>query len=262
MINGRCGYIEQFDHFLDDLNLPADCAILTWDHLGQGFSSGNRADIDSYKTYTLHAEQVIHKVVGEAPYTVLAHSMGALIALYGTLRSQIHPEQLILVSPFLGLPISAQAHPFVKALLTLLSTFGLGSIRYRRKHANSGSFEDNRCTHSREHYLRNQEHPCYLAADPTLRWLHASIQAIESVSAKNCLTAPGKLFPIKILTGSEDEVVSIPALRQWIEKLNQDGEYGIHKTVKSSYHDLLRESEPYYSQALALIQDHLGARPK
>jgi alpha-beta hydrolase superfamily lysophospholipase len=96
-INGHGEFIEKYNYLPEDLKLPANYAFLTWDHRGQGASDGEpRLHIEDYETLAKDAQHVINTLVGNKPYTVVAHSMGGLIALYATMRSYIKPNHLTL----------------------------------------------------------------------------------------------------------------------------------------------------------------------
>ncbi len=73
-MNGRTEWIEKNMELPEWLDLPDDCAFLTWDHRGQGASGGPRASVDSYLDYVLDARRVIEDAIGTTPYAVIAHS--------------------------------------------------------------------------------------------------------------------------------------------------------------------------------------------
>ena len=43
-------------------------------------------------------------MIQDAPYALLAHSMGGLIGMHGILKGKLHPKAAVLSSPLLAMP--------------------------------------------------------------------------------------------------------------------------------------------------------------
>ena len=59
LVNGRNEFIEKYSYVVQDLKLPPDCAVLTWDHRGQGESSGQTSHCESYEHFAEDARIII-----------------------------------------------------------------------------------------------------------------------------------------------------------------------------------------------------------
>ena len=185
--------------------------------------------------------------------------MGCLVALYTMLDFSRRAEQLILISPFLGVPTSPFIEPRLSLITRALVLIGLGNMRLRKRTHNTGRFEDNRCTHSRHHYNKNRQHPCYLPLEPTFRWLHASLLAIEQCFKPQKLQHLAKASRVRILSGSDDTIINLKAIQRWTNLALEAGIAVEHSSIEGSYHELLCEEDSIYRSAKTRIENWLRA---
>ena len=92
-LNGRTEWIEKYQGLPLKLNLPEDVVFITMDHRGQGASGGLRADVDSYESFVKDIGTVLNRACRDLPYSIIAHSMGGLIGLYGCLTHHLTAQK-------------------------------------------------------------------------------------------------------------------------------------------------------------------------
>ncbi|MGD0209543.1 MAG: lysophospholipase [Desulfomonilia bacterium] len=84
LIHGYAEHIERYGNVVNEL-VPAGYAVFGNDHRGHGRSQGRRGHVKSFQDFIEDERQfytqVIRKELPDAPYFVLGHSMGSLIAM-------------------------------------------------------------------------------------------------------------------------------------------------------------------------------------
>lgn len=250
-INGRNEFIEKYAALPEDLGLGKRCGFFTWEHRGQGASTGQRSHIDSYDTYIHDGKRLIEERLGKHPYAILAHSMGALIALYGTMKGYFKPARLILTSPLLGIPNYPLPRFLSKPIAYALSGLGQGKRYFNHDLYPQEAFPENHLTHDPQKYAALLVSPLR-GRSVTVGWLHASYQAINYVFSKEALKHLE--VPVCIITADQEEVVDPDAARQFaIRAQGLVRQQVVHKHVQGAKHELLFEADPYYHQALDLV---------
>ena len=253
LFNGRTEWIEKYKHLSKDFSLPEDCGFLTFDHRGQGVSGGARAHISSYNTYALDAQKILKEVTSDRPYVIVGHSMGGLIALYGTMLGLLKPSRLGLCSPLLGLPDRPLprfvSRPLTRMLQTLrLSPLATGAGRYQR-----ARFERNVLTHHPEHFNRIRRTP-YPIGSATIGWIAASYEACDTVFEEELLKE--LKIPTLVLGGTAERVVEFDAMRRWVGSAAKNSSADIRLTlIPGARHELLAEIDKYYQPSLAHIKN-------
>jgi lysophospholipase len=251
-INGHGEFIEKYNYLPEDLKLPTNYAFLTWDHRGQGASDGDpRLHIDDYEIIAKDAQHVINTLVGNKPYSVIAHSMGGLIALYATMRSYIKPTHLVLSAPLFG--IQHAIPEFVgRALAKLATGIGLGRFYFQRKLQEETSFENNMFTHSQERFEKRYKSP-YTIEGVTFGWIHSTFDAINFVKNESNLA---KLkTPVSILYGDDERLVATKAIVEWVEKAQKICPTQISvKKLPQTRHEIFAEAPEAYARVLQLTR--------
>lgn len=99
VIHGYAEHIDRYGNVVDAL-LPAGYAVVGADHRGHGRSGGRRAYVNSFQELINDQRQlrddVIRRKFSEAPYFVLGHSMGSLVALNFAEQTQDGLKGLVL----------------------------------------------------------------------------------------------------------------------------------------------------------------------
>lgn len=84
VIHGYAEHIDRYAFVVNEL-VPAGYALFGTDHRGHGRSDGRRAFVNSFQEFIddqrQFRDEVILKFMPDAPYFVLGHSMGSLIAM-------------------------------------------------------------------------------------------------------------------------------------------------------------------------------------
>lgn len=248
-LNGRSEFIEKYQDLPDDTDLR-DANWIMMDHRGQGGSEGLRSHVSSYEVFARDASAVVKETIGDKPYLIIAHSMGGLISLYGTMTETLKPSALILCSPLFGihapLPMGL-ARPLARLIAkTPFASRATGSKVDRR-----AAFEGNILTRSPERFekMASAQHR---GTSPTFGWVHATFEAFATIYDKKRLK---KLtIPVSIIVGEEEKVVDRMVYAAWIktrEELN--GAPTPFKLVPGAHHELLNEADQYRDIAIEFI---------
>jgi lysophospholipase len=254
MCNGRTEYAEKYEHLPADLGFDLEkTAILAWDHRGQGQSDGRRYHIDDFEVFASDCGRVVNTVVGNAPYSLWAHSMGGLIALLALVQGRIRPTKVVLSAPMVGFGREIVSPRVDRLIVRSLCRLGLGRVRWPVP--TGVTFENNVLTHSPERFAMLSGSP-YESLGPTFSWLLAALQAQEVVS--NALKATSFGVPIHILLAEEEALVGNIAARELAAEVSRLGKNQIDlEEIAGARHELFFEADPMYSAAVAHAQGWL-----
>lgn len=253
IINGRNESHNKYHHVINDLSINSPCGFLFWDHQGQGQSSGDPSHIDSYEQFAKDTKDIIeHNIPVNIPYTIIAHSMGGLIALYSLSKNYIHPKRLILVSPFLGIPNKPFPAPISRLIALFFTFIGLGKTYVRKNGSNKPEeFSTNSRTHCPKNFMaiKNSRFP---GKSITFGWLHASAQAQKHVFDKE--TIKSFRIPIHILFPEKETIVNATSIKKWAKDFKKaHPKLANFHLIKGAKHEILFEIKEYYDQAIAII---------
>ena len=249
-IIGRNEFVEKYSYLVDELDLPEDCGFLTWDHRGQGASEGQTSHCDSFDSYAADAQMIIsHINKDDAPYMIIALSMGALTTLYGSRKGILKPKMAVLISPFLGFPTKKFPAWFTKSVSFIMTKFGLNKKYIRPKGIQPAErFETNDRTNNKELFVRMLKSP-YSAKSVTFGWLNAARLALTTVHSSNFIS--NLKFPISIVAGDQDTVVSFVSISRWVNLYKATNKtYPISYTqISGAKHEILGEKPEYFDVA-------------
>lgn len=264
VLHGRSEYIERTYETVDNLR-NRGFEVISFDWRGQGGSSRiledkRRGYIDDFNDYTADLETIINQVAlpdCKAPYYILAHSTGALIAILSAPKISNTIRRMVLAAPFLGLgrqPISA---PMVKILAGTLCMFGLGEV-YMAGGDSSGElqeFEGNIHTSDPDRFKRNKqfmkEFPELTIGGPTAAWVYASCRSMEVVSDIDfCKQIK---IPTLLISAGNDAIVSNKSIESFGRKLRS----GKNLTINGAKHELLQERDIFREQLLAAFDSFI-----
>ena len=251
-LNGRTEWIEKNMDLPELLGLPATCGFLTWDHRGQGASGGERSWIDSYESYVSDARKIISHAIGRTPYVILAHSMGGLIAAYGTVSHVLSPRAMALASPLLDLPNKTLAKPLAKLIAkTGLSKTSTGGGSYHRH-----TFRGNRLTHSREMFDVVRNTPYYVPS-ASFGWVDATFDASKYIFD------PEKLrnfkTPTMVLSAEQETIVDPTAHKTWIDLIRRtcpDSKAEL-ANIAGARHEIFSEVPEVRDRGIEVVRDWL-----
>lgn len=255
ILNGRSEWIEKYTDLADWMDLGDHTLWVTLDHRGQGESGGPRAYVASYEDYALDAAAVMEAVAEDLPYGIVSHSMGGLIALYGTLHGQLKPQVLGLCSPLLAIPNSPLPRELAKPLAQIIS-----KTRYAQQPTGAGSekrrdFPGNPLTRSLAGFQRVCHSP-YPYVSPTFGWVDATFAAcdaiLEAEKIKNLRA------PVRIIGGSQERVIDPSGWSSWCMQAGKETRTPIDFIrVTGGRHELLNEVPRIRQQAVNLIRTWL-----
>lgn len=264
LLHGRSEFIERTYETVNDLR-SRGFEVLTFDWRGQGGSSRilenkRRGYVDDFDDYTVDLETIVDQVAlpdCKAPYYILGHSTGSLIALLAAPRLSNRIQRMVLASPFLGFgrqPISA---PLIKILAGTLCMFGLGEM-YMSGNSNPGDkqkFQGNIHTSDPERFERNrkliEDYKELSIGGPTAAWVYASSRSMEIVSDIDFCKQIS--IPSLLICAGNDQVVS----NRSIEILSRKLRSGKCLTIDGARHELLQEKDIFREQLLAAIDSFI-----
>ncbi len=252
-LNGRSEYLEKYFDLPDDTDL-ASWTWVTMDHRGQGASEGQRSHVADYSHFASDARAVIDQAGKGRPYVMLAHSMGGLITLYGTLLGLLHPQSIVLSSPLFGI-LAPMPMPIAKALAKIFSYTPLFEKYTGSKVDRRASFTGNILTHSQERFAAMAASP-YPTSSPTFGWVYATFKAFKLLFNK--VRLKGLTMPIGIMAGSEEKVVDRFVYEEWAKERSEVNQKATALIlIPGASHELLNEADEYRDQAISFINKHL-----
>ena len=218
-LNGRTEWLEKYQFIPDLLQVDDETCVLSWAHRGQGGSGGERSHVDHYDQFCDDGWTVIQKALDpDLPFSMVGHSMGALIALYGTLKGIFNPQVLILSSPLLAMPRKPLQPLLARPLARALSRTPLQSQPVSAYNLAKMDFIDNPFTHSAEHFARIKASP-FIVPGPSFGWIHASFEAIAAVFDPDLLK--NLRAPVLALGAAEETIVDPEGIPAWIKAANR-----------------------------------------
>ena len=258
LLAGRNECIEKYFETIRDLSARGFAVAIT-DWRGQGGSDRTlkrgapRGYVSSFDDYVGDLQEFWREIVlpdCRPPYYMLAHSMGALIAMLAAplLASQL--RRLVLCAPLLelaGLPFSMKT---TGQIATAAKIFGLGRLPMPRSAAGQPlPFAYNKLTSDPLRYSRNvgiyRAHPELGTGRPTIAWVAAACRAVETV------LEPGYVekltVPSLFLVAGSDEVVSSLAIQRYARRFKANRAI----IIDGARHELLQEANLYRQQVFA-----------
>jgi lysophospholipase len=258
VLTGRNECIEKYFETIRDLNARGlGAAILDW--RGQGGSDRmlkdrERGYVDGFGDYVRDLEQFFDEIVlpdCRAPFFILAHSTGALVALLASPALTNRVRRMVLVAPLIsliGLPLSMRG---VRRLATALYAVGLGTM-----YLGSGGrtreevpFAINVLTADQARYERNnliyRTWPLLATGRPTVAWIRAACLATEAVQDEDFIAR--LQVPMLFVAAGADRVVSTPAIEHYVQRLKSASLL----TIDGARHEILQEADIYREQFLA-----------
>ncbi len=255
-INGRTEWVEKYEHLPYWLDLPDDCGYLTWDHRGQGASTGTRSFIDTYDTYVEDAAAIIQHVVGNRPYSIFAHSMGGLIALLGLLQGTLRPASFAMSAPLLRLPNIPLPRILSQPIAHLVSRVGFGQLPTGAGKHDRANFPHNKLTHCVQTYEKIHDSP-YPCPSATFGWIDETFRAISRVSSPAMLKKLA--VPTLLMAGDEEAVVDSAGFTEWIGLATKHSRAPVSfHIIHGARHELFSEIPEIRNAAIRKIKSWFG----
>jgi lysophospholipase len=259
LIQGRTEFIEKYFETIADFQ-SRGFAVATFDWRGQGGSQrliGNpRAGyVLRFSDYWVDLKAFHGAVLlpdCPAPFYLVGHSMGALVALEAGSRDRMMFERMFLTSPMVGLDRQPFGMAGMARLGTALCLMGLGRLTVGRRAdrpATEMAFARNPVTSDPRRFARAAEvltaRPDLEIGAPTIRWAQAAFAAMAEAGGDHF---PGAVkIPVLMLAAARDTVVSTAAT----EILGLRMRSGRHTVIPAARHELFMETDAIRSQVLA-----------
>lgn len=258
LLQGRNECIEKYLETIDDV-MKLGFDVCTFDWRGQGRSTRFLADpkrgyVDDFAQYVADLDCVFTEAFlaeTRSPFYLLAHSMGALIALLAAPIMSNRIERMVLSAPFLGVTEEGPPAPILAGATATLRYIGLG-----RSYLGAGSagitaldLATNKLTTDARRFARNQR---MLDPDgglglggPTAGWLSAAFAAFRRVRD------PAHMMRVQVPTlmvvAGADRVVSIPATEAYAHRLRS----ATLIKITGARHELMQEADLFREQFMA-----------
>lgn len=253
---GRSEWIEKYEFLYEDICEERGWGYLSIDHRGQGASGGKAAHVDNYDLFVRDVEKIIKRELKKGKtYSILAHSMGGLISLYGVLKGVLKPEKLSLSAPLLGLPQKPIPRVLALPLAIKMCKWGFSKTDTAFGRHEIIPYTFNKLTTDRAKYKLIQNSP-YKIPGPTFGWVKASFKATTFIFHDSNI---GKLScPVQIQLGSREGVVDPKSIEKWVDLAQKiaPNPVSLH-TVKGAKHELLFEAETFYNEVLENVNRFL-----
>ncbi len=258
LLQGRNESIEKYFETIGDL-MAAGFWVATFDWRGQGGSERlsprwTHGHVENFADYERDLTIFLDEIVlpdTRLPFSILAHSMGALVALSlaPLLASRI--DRMVLLAPFVGLGGQAIGERGIAAIAAAMRWLGLGRLPLSADKGNRTPFNGNVLTADERRYARNlaliDTRPQLRVGPPTARWLSEAFATIRRVLQHDHLTRI--TIPAVILAPTADRLV--PYLP--VERLASNFRAGHLIPIDGARHELLQEADRYRAQAMAAI---------
>lgn len=261
MLHGRNESIEKYFETAVDL-AEAGFDTATFDWRGQGGShrakwTRYRGHVESFHDYVNDLEDFFVEIAlpdCRAPFYILAHSTGALVALLAAPTLANRVDRMVLSAPLLGFHKLPLPPWLLHGICSFLHYFGLGRIcmTSRKRRRRPRRFEGNSLTHDKVRFERNAklfaQFPNLSAGCLTASWMNAAFNAIGQVTGSEF--SARVTIPILMIAGGDDTVVSRHAIEEQENRLRS----GSMLTIDGARHEILQEDDRYREQLLAAFQ--------
>jgi lysophospholipase len=259
LLQGRTEFIEKYFETVADFQARG-FAVATFDWRGQGGSQrliGNPrlGYVHRFADYwvdlkSFHASILLPDC--PPPYYLVAHSMGALVALHAGIRDRMMFERMFLTAPMVAIDRQPLSMRGMARLGAVLCAVGLGRIPVGRaadRPPSEASFAGNPVTSDHARYMRMVDvlraRPELGIGVPTVRWAAAAFAGMAAAARDDF---PGAIrIPVMMLAAARDEIVSTAAT----EQLGLRMRTGRHAIVPAARHELLMENDTIRAQVLA-----------
>ncbi|PJG58745.1 alpha/beta fold hydrolase [Aeromonas cavernicola] len=259
IINGRAESYLKYQELAWDL-WHQGYSLYLIDHRGQGLSGRLLDDpeqgyVEQFDDYVQDFKQFYDDIVRPDQPTkvfLLAHSMGAAIAIRYLARWPAGITAAALCSPMLGINLGGLPKWFAKGLTAVMAKlgrwlgrppYGPGQGRYQ-----AHPFPNNGLTHSQVRYHAFQrlceQHPQIKLGGATAHWISQGISGADGAMAD----AASLTTPLLILQAGEESVVDNRAQDQFCRCAPCAG--GKPLRIAGSWHEPLMEADPQRLAAL------------
>ena len=231
LLNGRKEFLEKYAETIAELNARG-LAVFSIDWRGQGLSTRLLADrlkghVGSYADYLQDLELFVTRFVlpaADRPLFLLAHSMGAHIALRFLHRHPQTFDRAVLTSPMIDIRSAPYPRPLAGVLARTAVIAGLSQAYLPGATARSTlqrTFEGNPLTSDPRRFAVEREavtkDPDLALGGPTFGWLAATLESIALTRRSGFLETI--TLPLLMVAAGRDAVVCENSQRRACERM-------------------------------------------
>ena len=266
LLQGRNEAIEKYFETITDLTTRGfTVAIFDW--RGQGGSDRHlrnsaKGHIDRIETYVRDLEEFVEAVLSpqcRAPYVVLAHSLGGLVALAAIPRLINRIERIVLSAPLVGLPGTVPGTGFLPFVTKIMRWTGLGRFPLRRVERTGAGWTlgKNPLTSDRRRFERNtrlvEAAPKFFVRSLTAAWLDACFREMRRLDDSDVIARLH--LPTLFVTAGADRVVASSAAERLAWRMRS----GHFLSIPAARHELLQEADEFRELFLAAFEGFVGS---
>lgn len=259
-LQGRREYIEKGYETIREFQ-SRGFGVLSFDWRGQGGSDRLLEDprkgyVDEFSEYVTDLETIIQDVAlpdCRAPFYIVAHSTGALVALLAAPRIPNKIKRMVLCSAFVGMGEQKLSQSAIKTLTGGMSALGLGDFYMS---GNSDVIDkildtSNSLTSDPVRFERTKQfmadYPELGLGGPTANWVFAACKAMEQVFDPEFSSKV--TIPSLFLIAGNDRIVNNGAIEMIAARLRSARSL----TVNGAQHEMFQEADKYREQCMAAI---------
>ncbi len=258
ILTGRTEFIEKYFETVGDLR-NRGFGVLVFDWRGQGGSTRmldnpKKGYIEDFSQYVTDFNTILENIALPdcvAPFYVLGHSTGSLVALLSEPKEKNRIQRMVLTSPMLALNSLPFRQSTLKYLCGTATVLGLGEAYVEKGQLSMETrpFEQNKLTSDLTRFQRNREfanaHPKLVIGGATIAWIYAACRAMDEIAEPDLRAQLS--VPTLLIAAGDDHVVSTEAAEEL-------GDYlpNAHSLViDNAKHELLQERDEFREQLLA-----------
>jgi lysophospholipase len=264
LIHGRNECIEKYFETIRDLN-ALGFWVATYDTRGQGASqrltknplSGH---VRRFSDYSQDLDQFFKQVIlpdSRAPYFLVAHSTGALVALSAMEHLTSRIERMILCSPFIELAGQSSPKRLIRFVAAIYSFIGFGHRQMGKNHLHR-PFQGNPLTSDETRFNRVREivetYPDLFIGPPTARWLYEALKIMPKVTSQAYLTQIHT--PTLLIAPVLDKITPFAS----IEALSRNFRASQLIPISGARHEIFNERDIFRAQVLASIDSFFAPK--
>ena len=264
LAGGRAEAIEKYYEAIRALQ-ERGFHVLAFDWRGQGRSERltSRAalgHVETFDDYVIDLEAILTRVMlpdGRAPFFLMAHSMGGLVALLAGPRVNGRFKRMVLLAPLLAFGSSLPApQRWIARIAAAATVLGLGRMHATaRRRVEAWPFIGNLLTSDQERHRRWQAmveaHPELTLAGPSFGWLHSACRAMERVRDPALMAS--QTVPTLFVSAGADTLVDSRVIEEFAHALRT----GAHLPIPGAKHEILLERdtirEPFWAAFDAFV---------
>jgi lysophospholipase len=233
LLNGRKEFLEKYAETIADLNRRG-FDVFSFDWRGQGLSSRLLPDrlkghVGSYADYLQDLNQFVEQFVlpaGKRPLIILAHSMGAHIALRFLRQHPSRVDRAVLTSPMVDIRTAPYPRRLAEVLARCALAFGM-TERYlpgaAGRNALRRPFEGNPLTSDPRRFAVERDtvvrNPDLALGGPTFGWLAATLESIHLTQREGFLETIS--VPLLMVAAGRDAVVCETSQRRACSRMQR-----------------------------------------